>query len=201
MYILPKLDYPYDALEPYIDKETMLIHHTKHHKTYLDNLNDTLSQHPDFQNIDAESLLKNSTTLPENIKLKVINNGGGYVNHNLYWKTLSPNNSKPAGMLLKTLESTYGSIDIFKEKFSNAALTLFGSGWGWLVINSNKLEIISTSNQNNPISEGKTPILGIDVWEHAYYLKYQNKRVDYINAWWNIVHWKYVASLFEKHML
>ncbi|KKQ47463.1 MAG: Superoxide dismutase [Candidatus Woesebacteria bacterium GW2011_GWB1_38_5] len=201
MYILPKLDYPYDALEPYIDKETMLIHHTKHHKTYLDNLNDTLSQYPDFQMTDAESLLKNSTTLPENIKLKVINNGGGYVNHNLYWKTLSPNSSNPVGMLLKTLESTYGSIDIFKEKFSNAALTLFGSGWGWLVINSNKLEIISTSNQNNPISEGKTPILGIDVWEHAYYLKYQNKRVDYINAWWNIVDWKYVASLFEKHML
>ena len=201
MYILPKLDYPYDALEPYIDKETMLIHHTKHHKTYLDNLNDTLSQYPDFQMTDAESLLKNSTTLPENIKLKVINNGGGYVNHNLYWKTLSPNSSNPVGMLLKTLESTYGSIDIFKEKFSNAALTLFGSGWGWLVINSNKLEIISTSNQNNPVSEGKTPILGIDVWEHAYYLKYQNKRVDYINAWWNIVDWKYVASLFEKHML
>ena len=201
MYILPKLDYPYDALEPYIDKETMLIHHTKHHKTYLDNLNDTLSQYPDFQMTDAESLLKNSTTLPENIKLKVINNGGGYVNHNLYWKTLSPNSSNPVGMLLKTLESTYGSIDIFKEKFSNAALTLFGSGWGWLVINSNKLEIISTSNQNNPISEGKTPILGIDVWEHAYYLKYQNKRVDYINAWWNIVDWKYVASLFEKYIL
>ena len=201
MYILPKLDYPYDALEPYIDKETMLIHHTKHHKTYLDNLNDTLSQYPDFQMTDAESLLKNSTTLPENIKLKVINNGGGYVNHNLYWKTLSPNSSNHVGMLLKTLESTYGSIDIFKEKFSNAALTLFGSGWGWLVINSNKLEIISTSNQNNPISEGKAPILGIDVWEHAYYLKYQNKRVDYINAWWNIVDWKYVASLFEKHML
>lgn len=201
MYILPKLDYSYDSLEPYIDKETMLIHYTKHHKTYLDNLNDALSQHPDFQNIDAESLLKNTTILPEDIKLKVINNGGGFVNHNLYWKTISPNSSKPAGMLLKTLESTYGSINVFKEKFSNSALTLFGSGWGWLVINSNKLEITSTSNQNTPISEGKTPILGIDVWEHAYYLKYRNKRVDYINAWWNIVNWEYVASLFEKHIL
>ncbi len=198
MYALPPLDYPYDALESYIDKETMLIHHTKHHQTYINNLNDTLSNYPELQNKDIEILLRKPDDIPEEIRMKVINNGGGYYNHNLYWKFMSPNMSEPVGTFQKTLESTFGSFDVFKEKLSDTALSHFGSGWGWLVINSGKLEIISTSNQNSPISENKIPILGIDVWEHAYYLKYQNRRTDYIKAWWNVVNWNYASSLFEK---
>jgi len=199
MHTLPPLDYPYDALEPYIDRETMLVHHSKHHKTYTDNLNNALADHPELQSKDIETLLKKPDDIPEEIRMKIINNGGGYYNHDLYWKIMTPKKSAPQGALSEALNITFGSPDIFKEKFSNAALNHFGSGWGWLVVNSGKLDIISTPNQNSPISENKISVLGIDVWEHAYYLKYQNRRADYINAWWNVVNWDYVSSLFLKN--
>ncbi len=199
MFKLPNLDYPYNALEPYIDTLTMEIHHNKHHQTYTDRLNDALKDQENLQNIDIGELLKDISAIPQNIRATVVNNGGGYYNHNLYWKFMNPKKSVPSGLFLKTLETSYGSVDIFKEKFSTAALNHFGSGWGWLVTDNKKLEIISTPNQNSPVSDGKTPILGIDVWEHAYYLKYRNKRADYINAWWNVVNWRYISSLFEKY--
>lgn len=200
MFTLPKLDYPYDALEPYIDKETVTIHHTKHHQAYTDNLNDALKNYPSFKSESIEALLRDTQKLPEDIKTKVINNGGGYYNHNLYWQYLSPKPSSPSKELLTTLENVFGSFEVFKEKFSSAALTHFGSGWGWLVLNSKKMEIISTPNQNTPLSEGKYPLLGIDVWEHAYYLKYQNRRADYIQAIWNIVNWDFISSVFQKQL-
>lgn len=198
MFKLPDLDYPFDALEPYIDKRTVKIHHGKHHQTYTDRLNDAIGEHDNLLSLKIEDIFKNTSIIPSDIRIKVINNAGGYYNHNLYWKFLNPKHTEPSGMLLKMLEAGYGNIDVFKEKFSNAALNHFGSGWGWLVVNSNKLEIVSTPNQNTPLSEGLTPILGIDVWEHAYYIKYQNRRIDYINAWWNIVNWNFVSILFEK---
>jgi Fe-Mn family superoxide dismutase len=199
MYQLPKLDYQFDALEPFIDKATMEVHYGKHHQTYVNNLNEALTGYPLLQNKDVEELLKNTSSLPEDAKTKIINNGGGHYNHSLYWKFMSPNKSSPEGEFLDALKNTFGDLDTFKEKFSNMGLGQFGSGWGWLVINSGKLEILSTSNQNSPISENKIPILGIDVWEHAYYLKYQNRRSDYIQAWWKVVNWNQTASLFLKN--
>ena len=198
MFKLPELDYSFDALEPYIDAPTMEIHYRKHHQTYVNNLNDTLENYPDLQQLVVEDLLKDTEIIPKDIRTKVINNGGGHYNHSLYWKFMSPKKSDPEGRLLDAIENTFGSIDNFREKFTNTALTHFGSGWGWLVINSGKLDIISTPNQNSPISEGKIPILGIDVWEHAYYLKYQNRRADYIAAWWNIVNWREVENRLRK---
>ena len=200
MYQLPKLDYPFDALEPFIDKATMEVHYGKHHQTYVNNLNEALSDRPQLQNKDVEELLKNQLSIPEDIKTKIINNGGGHYNHSLYWKFMSPNKSLPKGGFLDTLKNTFGGLDTFKEKFSNNGLGQFGSGWGWLVISSGKLEILGTSNQNSPISENKIPILGIDVWEHAYYLKYQNRRSDYIQAWWNVVNWDFVAKLYGENL-
>lgn len=199
MYTLPELDYPFAALEPYIDATTMEIHYGKHHQTYVNNLNDALSGYPDLQKSRVEDLLKNIASVPSEIRTKVINNGGGHYNHNLYWKFLSPTKSAPEGKLLKELDRTFGSVDTFREKFSTTALTYFGSGWGWLVVNNRNLEILSTPNQNSPISDGKIPILGIDVWEHAYYLKYQNRRADYIQAFFNVINWGYVSKLFEKN--
>ena len=196
---MPELDYPFDALEPYIDTTTMEIHYGKHHQTYVNNLNDALSGYPDLQKSKVEDLLKNIASVPQEIRTKVINNGGGHYNHSLYWKFLSPVKSAPEGKLLKELDKSFGSVDTFREKFSTIALTHFGSGWGWLVVNNRNLEILSTPNQNSPISDGKIPILGIDVWEHAYYLKYQNRRADYINAFWNVVNWDFVSSLFVKN--
>jgi Fe-Mn family superoxide dismutase len=196
MFKLPELDYPYNALEPFIDQKTVEIHYGKHHQNYTNNLNEVLKDQPDLQKMDVEKLLQNISVIPDNIKTKVINNGGGYYNHNLYWKFMSPKKSAPEDKLLEYINNSFGNLDVFREKFTNTALTHFGSGWGWLVVNSGKLEIVSTSNQNSPVSEGKTPILGIDVWEHAYYLKYQNRRADYINAWWNVVNWKQAERLF-----
>lgn len=198
MFELPKLDYSYDALEPYIDKATMEIHYNKHHRAYTNNLNDAIKDHPDMQKMSIEDILKSVSVIPEDIKNKIINNGGGYYNHNLYWKFMSPIKSTPGGKLLTNLNDSFGSLDVFKEKFFNSALNHFGSGWAWLVLNKKSLEILSTFNQNSPISDGKEPILGIDIWEHAYYLKYQNNRSDYIKAWWNVVNWEYVTALFEK---
>lgn len=198
MHTLPDLDYSFDSLEPHIDKTTMEIHYGKHHQAYVNNLNDTLANFPDLQKLDLENLLKNTAIIPEEIRQKVINNGGGHFNHSLYWKYMSPKGSSVQGELKTDIDKVFGNFETFKEKLSGTALTHFGSGWGWLVNGSGGLEIISTPNQISPISEGKTPILGIDVWEHAYYLKYQNKRADYIQAWWNIVNWEYVSKKYEE---
>lgn len=198
MFTLPKLDYGYDALEPYIDRLTMEIHHTKHHQAYTNNLNDILKDYPDLQTMNIEDILRNVSVIPENIRGKVVNNGGGYHNHNLFWKYMGLKKTTPSNSFQELIDSTFGSVDILKEKFSTAAINHFGSGWAWLVLDNNSLKILSTPNQNNPISNGKTPIFGIDVWEHAYYLKYQNKRSDYINAWWNVVNWDYISSDFER---
>ena len=197
---LPELGYAYDALEPHIDARTMEIHHSKHHATYTNNLNTALEKHPDLHNRSAEDLIKNLHALPEDIKTPVRNNGGGFINHNLFWEIMKPGGSnKPTGALAKEIDSAFGSFDAFKEAVAKAATTRFGSGWGWLVVDSSgKLSVTSTANQDNPITDGSNPILGIDVWEHAYYLKYQNKRPDYITAWWNVVNWDVVGEKFGK---
>ncbi|MFD2658329.1 superoxide dismutase SodA [Gracilibacillus thailandensis] len=197
-FTLPDLPYGYDALEPHIDKETMNIHHTKHHNTYVTKLNAALEGHDDLANKSVEEILANLDTVPENIRTAVRNNGGGHANHSLFWTLLSPNGGgEPTGELADAINSTFGSFDKFKEEFAAAGAGRFGSGWAWLVVNNGNLEITSTPNQDTPISEGKTPILGLDVWEHAYYLKYQNRRPDYIAAFWNVVDWDKVASLYN----
>jgi len=195
---LPSLPYAYDALEPTIDKETMNIHHTKHHNTYVTNLNAALEGHADLQQKSLDEILKNLDAVPADIRTAVRNNGGGHANHSLFWTILSPNGGgEPTGDLADAINSTFGSFDAFKEQFEKAAATRFGSGWAWLVVNNGKLEITSTPNQDNPVSEGKTPILGIDVWEHAYYLKYQNKRPEYAKQFWNVVNWDQVQKNYD----
>jgi Fe-Mn family superoxide dismutase len=196
---LPQLPYAYDALEPHIDKETMNIHHTKHHNTYVTKLNEALQGHDELLTKSVEELVSNLDAVPENIRTAVRNNGGGHANHSLFWKLLTPNgSSKPAGELAQAIESKFGSLEKFKEEFAAAAAGRFGSGWAWLVLNNGELEITSTPNQDNPLSEGKTPLLGLDVWEHAYYLNYQNRRPDYINAFWNVVNWDEVSKLYSE---
>jgi Fe-Mn family superoxide dismutase len=191
-FTLPPLPYASDALEPSIDKATMEIHHGKHHAAYVTNLNKALETHPDLQSKTIEELLSNNlSSIPEAIKTAVRNNGGGHANHSLFWTLLSPQGGgAPKGHIEDVITATFGGFDTFKEKFTAAATTRFGSGWAWLVKDgSDKFEIISTANQDSPIMEGKKPILGLDVWEHAYYLKYQNRRPEYIGAFWNIVNW------------
>jgi Fe-Mn family superoxide dismutase len=197
---LPELGYAYDALEPHIDARTMEIHHSKHHAAYTNNLNTALEKHTDLHNRSAEDLIKNLHALPEDIKTAVRNNGGGFINHNFFWEIMRPGGSnKPTGALAKEIDSAFNSFDAFKEAVAKAATTRFGSGWGWLVVDSSgKLSVTSTANQDSPITDGSKPILGIDVWEHAYYLKYQNKRPDYITAWWNVVNWDVVAEKYGK---
>lgn len=196
---LPQLPYAYDALEPHIDKETMNIHHTKHHNTYVTKLNEALQGHDELLNKSVEELVSNLDAVPENIRTAVRNNGGGHANHSLFWKLLTPNGaSEPAGELAQAIESKFGSLGKFKEEFAAAAAGRFGSGWAWLVLNNGELEITSTPNQDNPLSEGKTPLLGLDVWEHAYYLNYQNRRPDYINAFWNVLNWDEVSKLYSE---
>ncbi|MFC4388517.1 superoxide dismutase [Gracilibacillus marinus] len=197
-FTLPELPYAYDALEPHIDKETMNIHHTKHHNTYITKLNAALEGHSEFDGKSVEEILANLDAVPEEIRTAVRNNGGGHANHSLFWTLLSPNGGgAPKGELAEAIDSAFGSFDAFKEEFANAGANRFGSGWAWLVVDNGQLAITSTPNQDTPISEGKTPILGLDVWEHAYYLKYQNKRPDYIQAFWNVVDWDKVASLYN----
>ncbi len=194
-FTLPPLPYPEDALEPHIDKMTMQIHHDKHHGAYVTNLNKALEQAPDLQNKSIEELLANNlSAVPEAIKTAVRNNGGGHANHSLFWTLLSKNGGgAPKGNIESAISSTFGSFDSFKEKFNAAATSRFGSGWAWLVKDgSGKLDIISTANQDSPLMEGKKPVLGLDVWEHSYYLKYQNRRPEYIAAWWNVVNWEEV---------
>ena len=198
-YKLPELPYAYDALEPHIDKETMNIHHTKHHNTYVTNLNAAVEGKADLESKSIEELISNLDAVPEDIRTAVRNNGGGHANHSLFWTILCPNGGgAPTGELADAIASKFGSFDQFKEEFANAAKTRFGSGWAWLVVNNGELEVTSTPNQDSPLMEGKTPILGLDVWEHAYYLDYKNKRDDYVKAWWNVVNWEFVQSRYEN---
>lgn len=198
-YELPELPYAYDALEPHIDKETMNIHHTKHHNTYVTNVNAALEGQDDLASKSVEELISDLDSVPESIRTAVRNNGGGHANHSLFWKLLSPNGGgNPSGALAEAIDSKFGSFDEFKEKFAAAGKTRFGSGWAWLVLSNGELEVTSTPNQDSPLMEGKTPLLGLDVWEHAYYLKYQNKRPDYIGAFWNVVNWEEVSRLYES---
>jgi Fe-Mn family superoxide dismutase len=194
---LPELPYAHDALEPHIDKQTMEIHHGRHHATYVNNLNAALEGHADLQGKSVEELISNLDALPEAIRTAVRNNGGGHANHTLFWQILSPNGGgAPSGELADAINAAFGSFDNFKAEFAKAAAGRFGSGWAWLVADGGKVSITSTPNQDSPIMEGKTPILGLDVWEHAYYLKYQNKRPDYISAFWNVVNWDEVSKRF-----
>ena len=197
---LPELNYDYDALEPFIDEQTMIIHHTKHHQTYVDNLNKALEGHEKYQNMGIEELMVFLNELPDSIKTAVRNNAGGHINHTMFWNLMSPNgNSAPVGEIAKKIDEDLGGFDKFKDEFKKAALGRFGSGWAWLVLDKEgKLMIVSTPNQDNPLTDGLKPLLGIDVWEHAYYLKYQNKRADYIDAWWNVVDWNKVEEEYHK---
>ena len=192
---LPALPYAEDALEPHIDARTMNIHHTKHHAAYTTNLNNAIAG-TEWENKSIEEILGNLDAIPENIRTAVRNNGGGYANHNLFWTIMAPNaGGDPTGALAEAINGAFGSLDAFKEAFAKAAATRFGSGWAWLVVgNDGQLAVTSTPNQDTPMMEGKTPILGLDVWEHAYYLNYQNRRPDYVSAWWNVVSWEAVAA-------
>jgi Fe-Mn family superoxide dismutase len=198
-YELPQLPYAYDALEPHIDKETMNIHHTKHHNTYITNVNAALEGQEDLLSKSVEELISNLDAVPEAARTAVRNNGGGHANHSLFWTILSPNGGgAPAGELADKINSKFGSFETFKEEFAKAGATRFGSGWAWLVVNNGEIEVTSTPNQDSPLMEGKTPILGLDVWEHAYYLNYQNRRPDYISAFWNVVNWEEVTRRYEE---
>jgi Fe-Mn family superoxide dismutase len=196
---LPPLPYDFSALEPHIDTQTMQIHHGKHHQAYVTNLNAALEKHPNLQDKGAEDLVRDLGSVPEDIRTAVRNNGGGHVNHTMFWKMMAPNaGGSPTGAVADAITASFGGFDAFKEQFAKAGVGRFGSGWAWLIDSNGKLSIESTANQDNPISEGKKPILGLDVWEHAYYLKYQNRRPDYITAWWNVVNWAEVNRLFGR---
>jgi superoxide dismutase, Fe-Mn family len=196
---LPPLPYPNNALEPHIDETTMMIHHDRHHNTYVTNLNKALESAPDLASKSIEALISDMDSIPEAIRTAVRNNGGGHANHTLFWQIMAPGaGGEPTGELAQAITQAFGDFSSFKEKFAAAATGRFGSGWAWLVVNNQGgLEITSTPNQDSPLMEGKTPILGLDVWEHSYYLKYQNKRPDYIGAWWNVVNWPKVAELYQ----
>jgi Fe-Mn family superoxide dismutase len=187
---LPPLPYDFAALEPHIDAQTMQIHHGKHHQAYVNNLNAALEKHPELQGKSAEDLIRNLAAVPDDIRGAVRNNGGGHVNHSAFWKWMAPHaGGAPTGALADAINSAFSSFDSFKEQFAKAGVGRFGSGWAWLIDTGGKLSIESTPNQDNPMMDGKKPVFGIDVWEHAYYLKYQNRRPDYIDAWWNVVNW------------
>lgn len=197
-HTLPILQYEYNALEPYIDEQTMRIHHTKHHQAYIDKLNSAIKG-TKFENMDVNVLIIKLNDIPENIRMVVRNNGGGHSNHTFFWEIIAPNSARePKGAIADAIKKTYGSFEKFKEEFTNAGLNRFGSGWAWLVVDKEKLSIMSTPNQDSPILEGKIPILAVDVWEHAYYLKYQNKRAEYLSAWWNVVNWGRVNKIYEE---
>ena len=187
---LPALPYAHDALEPHIDKQTMEIHHGKHHAAYVNNLNAALEKHPELQSKSVEDLIKGIATVPEDIRTAVRNNGGGHANHAMFWQIMAPNaGGAPTGAIADAINAAFGSFDSFKEQFGKAAAGRFGSGWVWVVDNGGKIAIESTPNQDSPLMEGKKPVFGVDVWEHAYYLKYQNRRPDYVSAWWNVANW------------
>ncbi len=198
-FTLPPLPYPPNALEPHIDQQTMEIHHGKHHNAYVTNLNKALESAPQLADKPIEELLANNcAAVPESIRTAVRNNGGGHINHSMFWQIIGPNaGGPPIGNLAQAIIGTFGGFDQFKEKFNAAATTRFGSGWAWLLNSYGKLEITSTANQDSPVMEGKTPVMGLDVWEHAYYLKYQNRRPEYIAAWWNVVNWTEIEKRFN----
>ncbi len=198
---LPRLPYDFAALEPHIDAQTMQIHHGKHHQTYITNLNTALAKHPELGDKSVEDLLRDIHTIPEDIRTTIRNNGGGHYNHSLFWTIMAPAGSggggEPAGALADAIKRVFGDFPKLKEQLQTAAVSQFGSGWGWLTVANGKLEIAGRPNQDSPLMDGKTPILGVDVWEHAYYLKYQNRRADYVTAWWNVVNWPEVARRYE----
>jgi Fe-Mn family superoxide dismutase len=198
-FTLPPLPYPYEALEPHIDTETMKIHHDKHHQAYVTNLNNALKEHPEFYEKTPEWIVKNLNAVPEGVRTAVRNNAGGHVNHTMFWEIMAPGGSKePTGALAEAIKTTFGDFETLKKQINEAGVKRFGSGWSWLVADaSGKLSVVSTPNQDTPLMEGHHPILGVDVWEHAYYLKYQNRRPDYLAAWWNVVNWDVVGKRFD----
>ncbi len=196
---LPALPYAYGALEPHIDEMTMRVHHDKHHGGYVNNLNMALEKYPALQGKSAEDLLRGLAAVPEDIRTAVRNNGGGHVNHTMFWEIMKPGGGRPSGRILEAIDAAFGTIDSFKDQFAKAAMGRFGSGWAWLVqLGDGRLVIESTANQDNPLMEGKWPVFGLDVWEHAYYLKYQNRRADYVGAWWNVVNWAEVGKRLKS---
>lgn len=198
-FVLPELKYDYNALDPYIDEETMKIHHTKHHQAYIDNLKKAV-EGTKFADMEIEEIIKNLQDVPSDIQAAVRNNGGGHYNHGIFWEIMGPEGKgKPEGELLKAIEETFESFDKFKEEFENAGKTQFGSGWAWLVIKDGKLSVMKTANQDNPLSDGYFPLMGADVWEHAYYLKYQNRRPEYLSNWWNVVNWDEVEKRYQEN--
>lgn len=198
-YTLPELPYAYDALEPFFDEETMHLHHDKHHQTYVNNLNAAIEKHPEFFDKTVEELVAYLDRLPEDIRVAVRNNGGGHLNHTMFWEWLAPNaGGVPTGDIAAAIDEAFGSFDDFKAEFKAAATGRFGSGWAWLVLDYGKLKVVSTANQDNPISDGQIPVLGLDVWEHAYYLKYRNVRPDYIEAFFSLINWDKVNELYAK---
>lgn len=198
-FTLPPLPYAFDALEPHIDALTMEIHHGKHHGTYVSKLNEALAGHPDLQGKTIEEILRNIDSVPEQIRTAVRNNGGGHANHTLFWQIMGPGGGgEPSGALADAIRASFGGLDQLKEAMNNAGAARFGSGWSWLVKDGDTLKVTSTANQDSPLMDGQTPIFGIDVWEHAYYLKYQNRRPDYMKAWWNLVNWDGVAKQFAR---
>jgi Fe-Mn family superoxide dismutase len=198
MFTLPDLPYSYSALEPFIDEETMYLHHDKHHAAYVNNLNDALKEQPEFLEMSIEGLLQKLDLVPEDVRTKVRNNGGGHWNHTFFWGIMGPkSDAKPGKGLMSAITSSFGGLEQMQEKVNAAGLTRFGSGWVWVIKDNDSLKITDTPNQDSPIMEGKTPILGIDVWEHAYYLKYKNVRADYLKAWWNVVNWERVEMNFQ----
>jgi Fe-Mn family superoxide dismutase len=194
---LPPLPYPHNALEAAIDEQTMQIHHGKHHAAYVNNLNAALEKYPELQSKSAEELIKDLNSVPEDIRTAVRNNGGGHVNHTMFWQIMGPNSGQPTGALAEAINSAFGSFEDFKKQFQEAGVKRFGSGWVWLVKDGNSVKITSTANQDNPMMEGQQPILGNDVWEHAYYLRYQNLRPKYLEAWWSVVNWDEVSKRFD----
>lgn len=196
-FTLPELPYAFDALEPHIDAQTMQIHHGKHHQTYVNNLNAAIEKSPELAGKSLDDLMRGIDKVPEAVRTAVRNNGGGHWNHSLFWQLLSPSGGQPAGALADAIQDSFGGLDKFKEQWGAAGVGRFGSGWVWLLNDGGKLSITSTPNQDNPLMEGKVPILGLDVWEHAYYLRYQNRRPDYIAAWWNVVNWAEVGKRFK----
>lgn len=198
-FVLPSLPYGYKDLEPYIDEETMRLHHSKHHQSYVDNLNKALEGKDELANKSLEELLRGVNGIDKNIRQAVINHGGGHANHSFFWKIMAPNSGKPEGKFLEAVNSTFGSLDKFKAEFTKKAMSVFGSGWAFLIKTpGGKLSLKRHSFQNSPLMHGNVPILGLDVWEHAYYLKYQNKRAEYIDAWWNVVNWREVSASFDR---
>ena len=199
MFQLPQLEYPYNALEPYVGEETMKVHHDKHHQAYLDKLNAALEKYPELFEKSIEEILSDPDAVPEDIRTAVRNNGGGYLHHSLFWKMMKPGGSEPSGDLLQAINDAFSGLQSFKDQFTKSALSLFGSGWTWLVKGQgDKLSILNTSNQDSPVSQGLIPLLGLDVWEHAYYLKYQNRRPEYIEQWWNVVNWEYANQILNS---